>query len=115
MKKTFYLTVFCIVGLCFSKQSVNDSAIQKRIRAKLKPIRQCYQQQVLKDPSLAGKLSYKFVIGLKGRVTAVRLVENSLNNLIVETCVAHEIAKIQFPKPKKGIVEVVYPFTFNSK
>ena len=93
--------------------ALDRSLIDEVIKRHMNQIRYCYQRELTKNPSLAGKIVVKFVIAKDGTVSSASKKNSSMNNAGVEQCVVGRFMRMQFPEPKGGgIVIVSYPFTF---
>lgn len=87
-----------------------DKAIIRRyIKRNVQKIQFCYERELANQPTLAGTVTAKFVIGPDGFVASS---EASGMDGAVATCIAGVIKAIEFPKPKGAKVSVTYPFTF---
>ena len=87
--------------------------IEAVVNEHIAEIKHCYEKQLNRYPSLAGKIIAKWVINRKGRVDSVSL-KSTLGNRKVERCVRNTILRWQFPKPRGGgSCDVGYPFTFS--
>jgi hypothetical protein len=84
-------------------------AVLKRFRPQ---IQYCYEREVLKDPSIAGDLTEKFVIGMDGSVVSATVESSTLHNSSVESCVNSRFLHMQFPPSPHGVVVVKAPYTF---
>ncbi|MFH1469011.1 MAG: AgmX/PglI C-terminal domain-containing protein [Pseudomonadota bacterium] len=83
------------------------------IRRNLEQVRYCYQRQLPRDPSLAGKVTVRFVIAGDGSVARAETKSTTLHDPSVEQCINERFLRFEFPAPKKnGIVIVTYPFLF---
>jgi len=92
-----------------------DKEIIRRVVAKHKSsIQYCYESELLRSPTLAGKVAVKFVIGTSGDVTSAELASSTIRSLVVEECVVARVKKMVFPKPEGGIVIVTYPWVFRT-
>ena len=84
------------------------------IRANLNQIRHCYEQLLQRSPSASGKMGTTFTIDTGGRVTAVNVSQDTINDSMMRGCVTGKIQRWPFPKPRGGQpVTVNYPFVFN--
>lgn len=94
--------------------SIDRSYIDQVVKRHLNQIRYCYEKELQKDPTLAGKVVIKFVIAADGTVAAASVKESTLGNEVVEQCVAGRFLRMQFPVPAGGSSTVVvsYPFQF---
>ena len=73
-------------------------------------------KMLFKNPEIGGRVVINFIISASGDVSSSKVQRTTMNNMEVETCVAEQIKKIKFPKPKGGgIVIVNYPFVFKAE
>jgi len=95
--------------------ALSKDEIKRVIVANLNQIKYCYQRQLMKDPSLKGRVTVRFGISARGTVFLARVKSTTLNSPPVERCITRGIRLWRFPKPRGGgIVYVVYPFVFKS-
>ncbi|MDP2631882.1 MAG: AgmX/PglI C-terminal domain-containing protein [Candidatus Uhrbacteria bacterium] len=93
--------------------ALDKSLIDAVIKRHMNQIRYCYQRELEKDPELGGKVVTKFVIAKNGSVSKAETSSSTMNDPTVESCIAGEFRKLQFPKPNGGgIVVVNYPLIF---
>ncbi len=89
------------------------ATVQKQIRLRLKSITRCYESELRKNPSLAGKVTVTFTIQERGNVTDARASENTTGSPAVADCVTRAISRFRFnPGPAGGSVTFRYPFVF---
>lgn len=82
----------------------------KRIARQNQPrLRACHEQALKSAPTLAGKLSLKFVIDRAGRVSNVSKAGGDINNAKLISCLTSTFYGLSFPQPEGGIVVVTYP------
>lgn len=87
--------------------------VQRQIKQRLKSITRCYESELRKNPSLAGKVSVTFTIQERGNVTNARATENTTGSPGVADCVTRTISRFRFnPGPDGGSVTFRYPFVF---
>lgn len=102
-----YAGTYSVVG------ELDKETVRRYIQSKMNQIRWCYQQEVQRNPDLAGQVVYQWIITPTGKVFGVKVVSSSLNSTGVEECIASRIATWVFPTPKGGgTVKVTYPFIF---
>ncbi|MFT4702968.1 MAG: hypothetical protein ACI81R_000656 [Bradymonadia bacterium] len=87
--------------------------IEGVVRRHSRGMRSCYESALIADGSLAGSLSFSWTIGLDGRVSGARAVEDSIGNGTLASCLGQEIRRMRFPQPDGGMVVVTYPFRFD--
>lgn len=94
---------------------IPKDVVGRIIRNHWNEIRYCYEKELAKDPNLAGKVAMRFQIGPIGAVITTEVSETSLQNPAAEQCITSSVRRWVFPAPKGGgIVEVQYPFMFES-
>ena len=91
-----------------------DSAlVVKQIKRRLRAITRCYESELRKNPTLAGKITVQFTIQERGNVTGAKVVENTMGSPAVGNCVTKTVARFRFnPGPEGGSVTFKYPFVF---
>ncbi|MBI5481937.1 MAG: AgmX/PglI C-terminal domain-containing protein [Deltaproteobacteria bacterium] len=90
---------------------LSKDQIRGVMRAHQREIRYCYERELVKNPSLAGTVVVKLVIGASGAVTSAVVASSTLGNPPVEGCIAQAVTQFTFPPPKGGgIVVVSYPY-----
>ncbi|MEM1349330.1 MAG: AgmX/PglI C-terminal domain-containing protein, partial [Myxococcota bacterium] len=95
--------------------SLDKEIIRQVVRRHRNEIRFCYEQQLQKNPKLAGTVNVKFTISNTGAVISAIVATTTLKNAKVETCMTGKIRRWVFPEPKGGgIVIVNYPFKLSS-
>lgn len=85
--------------------------IRRIIRAHINRFRYCYEKGLVKDPTLAGRVTMSFVISSDGSVIDVKAT-STLSDNEVQTCIVAAFRKLSFPKPDSGVVKVTYPLLF---
>jgi TonB family protein len=76
--------------------------------------RWCYETRLASNPNLAGKISVRFTISGKGRVSDAVVASSSVGDPLVERCVVDAFKRLVFPPPSQGEdVVVTYPLRFD--
>jgi TonB family protein len=93
---------------------LDKDVIAKIIRSHQNEIKYCYESELNKNPSLAGKVAVAFTIDPTGAVSDANVTETTLNNSTAENCMLSRIRRWKFPEPKGGgVVAVTYPWLFS--
>ncbi|MCS6838941.1 MAG: AgmX/PglI C-terminal domain-containing protein [Bdellovibrionaceae bacterium] len=91
---------------------LNENQIRAVIEQNSGQVRYCYEQALLRNPELAGRVTINFIINAKGFVTEASVGFSNLNNHDVEQCIVDKLKMWRFPSPEGGVdVKVSYPFT----
>lgn len=88
--------------------------IAKKVRRRASSFRSCYERGLTIAPSLRGKLTVRWTIGMNGHVTGARVAGSSLRNSAVESCVLRAIRRVRFAKPDGSMCVVQWPFLFSN-
>jgi TonB family protein len=89
--------------------------IRRVIRTHLGEVRRCYEQQLVKRPTLAGTVVVQFTVAADGTVSAARVSSSTIASPAVGQCLVRRILSWAFPRPRGGgIVKVSYPFVFRA-
>ena len=74
-------------------------------------MKSCYEQQLVRQPNLGGRVTVQFTIAASGQVIASVVQTSTIGNPAVEMCIVQAVKRWEFPKPiGGGIVLVSYPF-----
>jgi hypothetical protein len=95
-------------GFCKEKD------ILKVVQARQRGIQFCYEKELARNPTLNGKVTMGWAIGLDGKAFRVVVQDTSIRNKAVEGCMTRNISRWRFPKPEGGMCQVRFPFVFNS-
>lgn len=94
--------------------SLDKDIVRRIVRAHINEVRHCYNQGLVKDPALDGRVTIAFTIAATGKVSASSVSKNDLDDENVGTCIAKAVKRWKFPKPTGGgTANVVYPFVLS--
>lgn len=97
--------------------TIDRVAIRDGIEAVKPEIRDCFQEALRHDPSLAGRIVVEFEIEAsngQGTITRGEVVDSETRSPFFEACVLTRVAGAGFPAPEgDGTVKVRYPFHFD--
>jgi hypothetical protein len=89
--------------------------ILKVVRRHQNQIRFCYETELSRDPSLAGKVTVAWTIDATGGVSIAEVAESGLQNPAVEGCIVQRIRSWKFPEPRSGQeVSITFPWVFRA-
>jgi TonB family protein len=102
-----------IPGVVTTKGSLDKEIIRRIVRVHMNEVKYCYDQELVRNKGLEGRVSVRFVISGAGQVISSLVQSTTMNNLRVESCVLNAVKRWSFPKPDNaGIAIVSYPFNF---
>jgi len=92
---------------------IDKGIIRGVIQRHINEVKWCYEEALVFQPSLAGRVMVQFTIAASGQVIASVVQHSTLGHAGVEKCTVEAVRRWQFPKPiGGGIVIVSYPFAF---
>lgn len=95
--------------------TIDKAKVQEVVQRHLNSIRYCYQRQLTRHPSLAGRVRMSFTIAADGSVARASVLSSTLDNAAVDDCLTKQFFRMQFPELPDGTHAVVtYPFVFSS-
>jgi hypothetical protein len=101
------------VPTCDGAACMDRELIRKVINGHRDQIRFCYELALQQTPSLAGKVSVQFAVGIAGGVGAARVADSTARSETLSDCLVSRVRTWQFPVGKQGTAyRVTYPFVF---
>jgi TonB family protein len=92
--------------------ALGAAIIQRIVRAHINELRGCYNQALVRDPELEGRVRTTFVIAPNGSVSSSVIAESELDAR-ANACIAKAIRRWSFPAVEgMGTTVVNYPFVF---
>jgi TonB family protein len=88
--------------------SMGKDTVRKVMKDHVSKLQYCYEQTLLANPGIEGRVMAKFTIDPQGSVENVKCAGVHPD---VESCVEKAVKDMKFP-PQANKVEVQYPFTF---
>jgi hypothetical protein len=92
--------------------SLSKEQINRVVHAHQAGVKYCYEKELQRQPSLAGKIEIFWVIQPDGAVQKSHIVSSSMQNAAVEGCIVRQVKQWQFPKSEGSTVVQLYPFIF---
>jgi hypothetical protein len=93
---------------------MDKDIIRRVVRAHINEIRHCYNQGLVRDPNMQGRVAIQFSIGPTGAVPKAFVSQQSIGDRSVASCMATAVKRWRFPRPPGGgHVIVTYPFVVN--
>jgi hypothetical protein len=87
--------------------------IQRVVRANFGRFRGCYERGLVKNPTLQGRVTGRFLIARDGSVAHASDGGSDLPDAGVVACVVSAFSALSFPVPEGGTVVVEYPLSFS--
>jgi hypothetical protein len=87
--------------------------VKQVIDQHLHEITYCYENALMSNPNIMGRMVFEWKILMDGRVGEVHIVASSVNSHEIHDCIRGAIKSWRFPKPQGAEVVVSYPFVFD--
>ena len=95
---------------------LSEEIIQNAVRRRRNQIRACYEDQLLTDPELAGRVEVRLTVEPDGKMGAIEVTKNTTGSAAVGVCLKHKLASLRFPAFEQCRAVVAnYPFNFHPK
>ncbi|MBL4688293.1 MAG: AgmX/PglI C-terminal domain-containing protein [Nannocystaceae bacterium] len=97
-----------------SAAGIDKGIIRRIVRNHFREVVHCYNQGLVGNPNLKGRVAVQFGIGPTGKVTMSAVASNTTGDSNTGNCIAKAIKRWKFPKPSTGGTAIVtYPFVLN--
>lgn len=90
----------------------NDQEVLDVIRQNVAGVRACYLRLQRGGVHVSGKAMVSFLVSGQGHATDLRVDAPSFAGTTLQSCVTQQISRWVFPKSRKGIGPISYPFVF---
>lgn len=95
------------------KGALSGEVVRDAVAENIDDVRECYEEGLAHDATLAGRVKIQFVINDQGKVPVAVVVDTTVKRTSVGNCIAKVIKTWKLPKPAKGNVVVTYPFVLS--
>ncbi len=93
--------------------ALEKSLVEDVVQQHLQEVQQCYNQQLQRNPDLAGEVIVEWMLAPSGDVFSASIGESDLDSQSVERCITQRIRRWTFPEPDDaGVARVQYTFDF---
>lgn len=105
-----------VSGKASRATSRSSEAIGAVVNQHTDAIESCYRKESRLNPNLKGSISIQFTILANGKVAKVRIVNSTLQNRKIESCIKRRVGRWRFQaiNPKEGDVTFRQKFIFSS-
>lgn len=96
------------------KGSMDKGIIRRIVRNHFREVVHCYNQGLVRDPNLRGRVAIQFNIDGRGKVAMAAVASNSTGDDNTGRCIAKAVKRWSFPRPPTGgTAMVTYPFVLS--
>ncbi len=72
----------------------------------------CYELALRRNEDASGTMEWRWRIDSRGSISDIALISTSIKDPRMAQCIRQKIGTWRFPRPRRGSVEVSYPFEF---
>lgn len=91
---------------------IDPSLIEKFIRQNRFQLQLCYELALRRNELASGTIEWRWRIDSRGSISDLALVSTAIRDPKLVDCIERKIMGWRFPRPRKGSIEVSYPFEF---
>lgn len=91
---------------------INPNLIETVINRNKFELQLCFELALRRNRNLAGEMEFYWQLDSRGQISNLTLKSSTIPDRNMKRCVQKKIASWRFPKPKRGSVEITYPFVF---
>ena len=92
---------------------LDGTQVSKVMRRRSSAFRACYESRLKVNPGLKGKVVIRFTIGTAGRITNIKVAQNSTGDSAVGSCIINKVRRWRFSPPENGSVTFTYPIVLS--
>lgn len=92
---------------------IDPRLVQKAVEEHWHGLRLCYELALRRDNQIAGEVEWRWRIDSRGDISDIELVNSTIGDNRMLNCIKNKMATWQFPPPRRGSVQVRYPFRFS--
>ena len=93
---------------------LSPEQIMRVVRRNQAAVRYCYENELQRQPSLAGRVEIRWRITRAGTVSSSSVGSSTMHNARVEGCIVRQVRRWRFDQPDGGEVDVNFPFIFGT-
>ncbi|MGE0785103.1 MAG: AgmX/PglI C-terminal domain-containing protein [Sandaracinaceae bacterium] len=93
---------------------LSPEQIMRVVRRNQAAVRYCYENELQRQPNLAGRIEIAWRIARNGSVSSARVGSSTMHNAGVEGCIVRQVRRWRFDQPDGGEVDVNFPFIFGT-
>lgn len=86
--------------------------IEKIISKNRFELQLCFELALRRNHNMSGTMKWQWRLDSRGKISDLTLVSSNIVDRQMKSCVMKKISSWRFPRPKRGSVEITYPFHF---
>ena len=91
---------------------IDPALISRIIKNNKFELQLCFELALRRNQGVAGTMEWQWRLDSRGQISDMQLVKSTIEDSRMIQCVRQKIASWKFPRPRKGAIQVSYPFQF---
>ena len=91
---------------------IEPHLVERFIKQNRYQLQLCYEVALRRNEETNGVMEWRWRIDSRGVISDVALVKSNIQDRLFTKCLQEKISRWQFPRPRRGAVEISYPFEF---
>ena len=91
---------------------LDPKLIEKIVNKNRFELQLCFELALRRNREVSGTMKWQWRLDSRGKISNLTLVSSSITDPVMKNCVRKKIAGWKFPRPRRGSVEITYPFYF---
>lgn len=91
---------------------IESHLVDRTIQKNQFDLQLCFETALRRNQLTEGTMEWKWRIDTRGTIEDLELLTSTIKDQRMIRCVKQKISSWQFPRPRRGSVEIIYPFTF---
>ena len=91
---------------------IEPHLVERAIQKNQFDLQLCFETALRRNQATTGTMEWKWRIDTRGTIEDLELIRSTIKDPKMIRCVRQKISSWQLPRPRRGSVEVVYPFEF---
>ena len=91
---------------------IEPALIENYIKKNQFELQLCYELALRRNELAAGTMEWRWRIDSRGTISDLALINTSIKDQRMTDCIRRKIGSWRFPRPRRGSIEVSYPFEF---
>lgn len=92
---------------------IDPTLVESTIQKYRYELQACFEGALKRDKFTRGAMEWRWRIDSTGRMDTLELLKSNINDPNMTRCVRQKMSSWKFPKPRRGSVEITYPFEFS--
>ncbi len=92
---------------------IDPTLVESTIQKYRYELQACFEGALKRDRFTRGAMEWRWRIDSRGLMSELELVKSNINDPVMSRCVRKKMSAWRFPKPRRGSIEITYPFEFN--